>query len=110
MLTAMANTVTSRKRLRIGILNDSVYSSKYVYELVEWGQSEPSLEISHLILHPNIRQGDKAQPHTKVGKLFKSLSRKGVLATFSIVLFRLLCLVEAIYPVSYTHLTLPTSD
>src|SRR5437588_439918 len=36
--------------LKIGLLLDSRYSSKYVHELCRWAQDQQELEISHLII------------------------------------------------------------
>jgi hypothetical protein len=89
------NTLTSRKRLRIGVLNDDTHSSKYVYDLVAWAQDEPNLEITHLILHPNTRQ-DSARSSRIVG-LWGSLSIDSVVATLSCALFRRVCLAETLF-------------
>lgn len=38
------------QKLKIGLIVDSTFASKYVFDLAAWGQSQDDLSISHLIL------------------------------------------------------------
>lgn len=40
----------SAEQLKIGLIVDSPFASKYVYELLEWGQTQKNIVISHLIM------------------------------------------------------------
>ncbi len=53
--TALSNSIGDNRMsaLKIGLLLDDKFSSKYVYELVDWAQQQPNLEISHLIIYPS---------------------------------------------------------
>ena len=43
--------MTERRKLRIGLLQDSAYASKYVHDLITWAGQQDDLEISHLIIY-----------------------------------------------------------
>jgi hypothetical protein len=47
-------------KLKVGLIVDSEFASKYVYDLAEWAQTQNDLLISHLIIHKtdNTRQGN----------------------------------------------------
>lgn len=53
----MSETVNRKsaeeKLLSVGLIIDSNFVSKYVYELAEWGQEQNNLNISHLIIQNN---------------------------------------------------------
>ncbi|TAK31804.1 MAG: hypothetical protein EPO21_16280 [Chloroflexota bacterium] len=75
------------KTLKIGLLVPSRFSSKYVYDLVDWANKQSNIEISHLILcttsRKNVRFG--------VDGLFAT---KGLYAVTSRLLFRLIISAE----------------
>src|SRR5687768_13169072 len=39
------------QKLRIGLLQDSVYANRYIRDLIVWAGQQDDLEISHLIIH-----------------------------------------------------------
>ncbi len=43
--------MTERRKLRIGLLQDSAYASPYVRDLITWASHQDDLEISHLIIY-----------------------------------------------------------
>jgi hypothetical protein len=45
-----ADQTTIGHKLKIALIVDSNISTKYVYELAQWGQQQGNLEISHLII------------------------------------------------------------
>lgn len=85
---------TPPKQFRIGVLLDTTNSSKYVYEFIEWAQSQPNLRVTHLILHPTGRQVSTTTFKTLAGRVFRSFSKNGVYGTISKVLFQIIIKVE----------------
>jgi hypothetical protein len=43
--------MTERRKLRIGLLQDSAYANRYMRDLITWAGQQDDLEISHLIIH-----------------------------------------------------------
>lgn len=73
--------------LKIGLVVDSVWSDKYVYELALWGKSQADINISHLILHPRQEKSPLAR--------LKDLLRMGRLHLLPAkIIFRIILLVE----------------
>lgn len=62
----------SDKKLKIGLLLNSRFSSKYIYQLAEWGQSCNDLSVAHLIIQ------DEPLPPGPPDKAASSLSMRGV--------------------------------
>ena len=78
-------------RLKIGLIVDSDFVSKYVYELAQWGQLQESLLISHLIIQ-NVK-------HIKQGKIEKaviSLKKNGFLHLARQISFALISNIESL--------------
>jgi hypothetical protein len=50
---------STNTKLKVGLIVDSEFASKYVYDLAEWAQTQNDLLISHLIIQnaDNTRQG-----------------------------------------------------
>jgi hypothetical protein len=44
--------VPEQRKLRIGVLQNDVYASRYVRDLITWAGQQDDLEISHLIIYP----------------------------------------------------------
>jgi hypothetical protein len=53
------------QKLRIGLLQDSVYANPYIRDLIVWAGQQDDLEISHVIVH--------AVPHQAGGSAFKAI-------------------------------------
>ncbi len=69
---ADANT----ERLKIGLIVDSTFVSKYVFELAAWGQTQDDLSISHLILQktpPSYRNTQKVARFLRLYGLWELL-------------------------------------
>lgn len=73
--------------LKIGLLLDDKFSSKYVYELAHWAQQQPNIEISHLIIHP-------PPANSIFEKIFNIINKKGFYYFFSVILFRIIISAE----------------
>jgi hypothetical protein len=48
------------QKLRIGLLQDSAYTNRYIRDLVVWAGQQDDLEISHLIILPGTKRSDNA--------------------------------------------------
>ena len=73
------------KNLRIGLLLDDRFSSKYVYELAEWAMHQTNLEITHLILNSPQK---KAVFRNLIERInFKFLRQKASERIFSSIIF-----------------------
>lgn len=75
------------KMLNIGLIVDSVYSDKYVYELALWAKSQANINISHLILHPR-------NTNSLPGKLWDLILRRRLHHLPAKIAFRTILLVE----------------
>ena len=75
------------KTLKVGLLVDSTFSDKYVYELALWAKDQANIRISHLIVH--------ARPQdSKLGGLKNILLTQGLHALVSNLVFQLIISVE----------------
>lgn len=83
------NEITNT-RLRIGLLVDSEFSSKYVYELAEWGQLQTGLTISHLIIHK-----PEVSNRGKFSGVIGTLKNKGLRESLRIFLWSLIEKLES---------------
>src|SRR5882757_494649 len=54
-----ADQTTTGQKFKIALIVDSNISSKYVYELAQWGQQQGNLEISHLIIQKSFASSQK---------------------------------------------------
>ncbi len=82
--------MNDQSTLRIGILVDSEWVSKYVFDLVTWSKAQPGLAITHLILHP-----PRSEPASSLlSKALKVISSGKVHASISKLMFRCLLAVE----------------
>ncbi len=77
------------KSFKIGILVDGNMSSKYVFELVRWIQSQENMQAV-LILHPTSRAALNGSFRDYFKRLIQYLRRFGVLPTISKLLSRML--------------------
>jgi hypothetical protein len=78
-------------KLRVGLIVDSRITSKYVYELAEWGQNQNDLEFAYLIIQ-NI-------PSNKESKIYKAiilLKKKGILHFAKLLGFTLIEKTESV--------------
>lgn len=69
--------------IKVGLLVDDVYCSKYVLELVRWAQASSDIQITHLIVHANVKPKVR-----RFSKWAESLSSHGFLATADRLLAR----------------------
>jgi hypothetical protein len=76
-------------KLRVGLIVDSVFASKYVYELVEWAQTQNHLLISHLI----IQKADNTR-NENIETTHSSSRKKGFLDLIRLRSFTLITKVE----------------
>src|SRR4029077_16797293 len=76
-------------KLNVGLIVDSEFSSKYVYELAEWGQLQHDLSIAYLIIlqRENIERG-------KVSHAVNILKNKGLKEPLKLILWTLIYKVE----------------
>jgi hypothetical protein len=63
-----------RDKLRIGLIVDSPFASKYAFEIAAWAQARSDLSISHLI----IQGGLETQHAGRLGKVARLARRHGV--------------------------------
>jgi hypothetical protein len=77
------------KALKVGLLVNSQFSDKYVYELALWGKNRADIEISHLIVHAHT-------PDSKLSRLAKLLLKQGPFVVLSKILFRLIVSAETL--------------
>jgi hypothetical protein len=61
-------TTEPRRKLRIGLLQDSVYANRYLHDLVTWAAKQEDLEIRHLFVH-------EAPEEARVGTVGRALLR-----------------------------------
>ena len=78
-------------KLKIALIVDSTITSKYVYELAEWGQSQNDLEISHLVI-----QSLPSNKQSEIQKEFFSLKKNGLLYLTRLVGFSIIEKVESL--------------
>ena len=78
-------------KLKIGLIVDSRTVSKYVYELMEWANSEPNIEISHLIIQ-NISKPN--QTASELSKAIRYLKNKGFGNFLQAIIWRVITKVE----------------
>jgi hypothetical protein len=65
----------SKNKLKIALIVDSKFSSKYVCDLAEWGQQQNTLEVSHLII-----QNIPSPPRKSfLRKIVEPLKKQGVI-------------------------------
>ncbi len=76
---------TSSSVLKIGLIVDLEIASKYIFELAEWGHSQPNLRISHLIIQDAVPDKPSRLASIMKGDFFKLLAR----ATFNKLLVKL---------------------
>ena len=76
------------KALRIGLLVNDSWSSKYDRDLVLWAREQADIEISHLVVYP--RHGG-----SRFGRAVDVLRRQGPYALLCRLLFQLIAAVEA---------------
>ena len=90
--TPTQSNINSRARkLRIGLIVDSENSTKYVYELCEWGHSQTNLSITHLII-----QKPPAAQKSTLARLVHSALQHGIQNLTRQVSFALLTKLEAL--------------
>lgn len=77
------------KPLKVGLLVNSTFSDKYVYELALWANDQANIKISHLIVHPRHRD-------SKLGRLVEIFRKQGLYVLLSRILFRLIIAVETL--------------
>ena len=80
---------STNTKLKVGLIVDSDFASKYVYELVEWAQTQNDLVISHLI----IQKADKTR-HGKIETALGSSKEKEILGLIRLISFTLITKVE----------------
>jgi hypothetical protein len=74
------NSLSDTTPLRIGLLVDSVHSSKYVCDFVKWANSRANLvAITHLVIHARTGEPRKL---TFFRKLTTTLARRGLVGTW----------------------------
>jgi hypothetical protein len=78
-------------RLRIGLLVDSAWVSKYVLELAEWAQSQDDLVISHLIV-----QGSRLPRRSRFARVVALSRRLGLKRVVRELSFKLIADLEAL--------------
>lgn len=82
--------MSDQRTLRVGILADSEWVSKYVFDLVTWSKAQTGVSITHLILHP-----PRSEPAPSLlSKVLKVVSSGKVYASVSKLLFRCLVAIE----------------
>ena len=65
-------STTQDRKLRIGLIVDSPQVSSYIYDLAEWGQRQPDLIISHLVVQV------PSEKISAIGKLRSLRKQKGI--------------------------------
>ena len=80
---------STNTKLKVGLIVDSEFVSKYVSELAEWGQTQNDLLISHLL----IQKTEHPRPG-KIGNGILSSEKKGFLNLIRLILFALITKVE----------------
>jgi hypothetical protein len=60
--------MTIRRKLRIGLLQDSPYANRYLRDLVTWAQDQDDLEISSLIIHAPSEEPSPSRQRRKVAR------------------------------------------
>lgn len=78
-------------KLRIGLLVDGPFVSKYVYNFVLWASEQTNIEISHLIIHK-----DTSEAVSTLGKILKTLKREGLERTLARMMFRVVVTMESL--------------
>jgi methionyl-tRNA formyltransferase len=79
------------KKLKIGLIVDSIYSSKYTYDLVEWSKDQDNLVISHLVL----QKVEKIRSSSILVRGYRFLLKMGLFQVISLVIWKLLGRIEA---------------
>ena len=77
------------KALRIGLLVNGSFSSKYDRDLVSWAKEQPDIEISHLVVYP--RHGG-----SRFARAVDIFRTQGLYALLSRLLFQLIVAVETL--------------
>jgi hypothetical protein len=78
------------QKLTVGLIVDSTFASKYVFDLAAWGQSQDDLSISHLILQKT------PQSYGGMRKTVRFLRQHGVWELVRFASFRLVTKFEAL--------------
>lgn len=78
-------------KLKVGLLIDQEYESKYVYDLVNWALGQDDIEISHLI-----KQSLPQKDFTKnvIVKVIKFVKIRGIYSLISYLFFQALNFIE----------------
>ena len=79
----------SSSQLRIGLIVDSNWSSKYVYDLCEWAKQQKVLAISHIFIQELPKGG-----HSKPRKALDSFRKNGFLEMLADISFSILTKFE----------------
>ena len=78
-------------KLKIGLLLDSEYDSKYIYEFVSWAKKQDDIDVSHLIIQNLTKENEKDNFLSKIRKFIKY---RGVNTFISYLFFQLLVFFE----------------
>jgi hypothetical protein len=79
----------SPPQLRVGLIVDSVFVSKYVYELADWGRHRDDVRITHALVQ-------QARRETSSAKAWRLLKERSIPRLLRAVLFRLIQEVESL--------------
>ena len=85
-----AQQQNTHNKLKIALIVDSKITSKYVYELAEWGQNQNDLEVSHLVI-----QSLPSKKQSKIHKAFFLLKQNSLLNLAQLVGFALIEKIES---------------
>lgn len=82
----------SARPLKIGLLIDSRWNSRYVYDFALWAQSQSMLSISHLIVHH--ADADANGKRNVFHRLWRIAARDGLYGVLSKIVFALVTSAE----------------
>jgi hypothetical protein len=91
MTDAHARVSQNQAKLKIALIVDSTFTSKYVYDLVIWSKKQPNLEISSLII-----QKTSFRSLSKFKRGIKFLQKKGIATLVEQIGFYLLVRLESL--------------
>src|SRR6476660_1638207 len=86
MMSKEPAEVSGAKKLRIGLLVDSTFGSKYVHDFVRWANAQDGVSVSHLVVH--------AAPRSRLAKFRTAARRDGLYFALSELAFKVWTRVE----------------
>ena len=77
--------------IKIGLLLDNTYTSKYVYNIIKWADERNDIDVSHFIIHKTSNTDISF-----LSKIIKHIIHKGIIEIPKLICWRILIKLESI--------------